>query len=255
MNAIPRRLNRRWLAIAVVPILVVGTLAALFYFGILHFNNPATEDFPVRGVDVSAYQGEIDWPVLSQQGITFAYLKATEGSTWQDKRFAYNFTEANSTDLYVGAYHFFSFESAASSQFDNIIRTVPLDKDMLPIAVDVEFYGGNDKNPPDKQAVTSELHILLEKLTEHYGQRPIIYTTPESYNLYIANDFADYPIWYRDILRYSRPSDGRQFTIWQYSNRHRMAGFSGEEKYIDMNVFNGSLAEFTVFATATAPAS
>ena len=151
---------------------MITSIAALFYYGILHFNNLSYKEFPIRGVDVSSYQGEIDWSTLSQQNINFAYIKATEGSSLQDKRFDYNFTEALKADLLVGSYHFFSFDSPAISQFENIIKTVPRNGNMLPIAVDVEFYAGNDKNPPQKETVTNELNILLRKLTLYYGKEP-----------------------------------------------------------------------------------
>jgi len=143
---------------------MITSIAALFYYGILHFNNPSYKEFPIRGVDVSSYQGEIDWSTLSQQNINFAYIKATEGSSLQDKRFDYNFTEALKA--------VFSFGSPAISQFENIIKTVPRNGNMLPIAVDVEFYAGNDKNPPQKETVTNELNILLRKLTLYYGKEP-----------------------------------------------------------------------------------
>ncbi len=65
--------------IFVVPFLV--TLFLLFWNGVVLLNNPSTTEYPVRGVDVSSYQGEIDWQVLSSQQISFVFIKATEGST------------------------------------------------------------------------------------------------------------------------------------------------------------------------------
>ena len=55
-------------------------MAALFYNGVVLFNNPSNMEFPVRGVDVSSYQGTIDWNVLASQNIQFAFIKATEGN-------------------------------------------------------------------------------------------------------------------------------------------------------------------------------
>ena len=57
------------------------------YTGAILFNNPSREKYPVRGVDVSRHQGAINWKVLSQQDIAFAYIKATEGSNFVDKNF------------------------------------------------------------------------------------------------------------------------------------------------------------------------
>ena len=73
--------------IAALFIIVLITITSLFYFGIWHFNNPSSTQYPVRGVDVSSYQGNIDWAVLSKQNISFAFIKATEGSSFVDKYF------------------------------------------------------------------------------------------------------------------------------------------------------------------------
>ena len=75
------------------------TVFLLVFNGVILLNNPSKSEFPVRGIDVSHYQGEIDWQVLAKEDISFAFIKATEGSTYTDKRFEYNFAEAQKTDL------------------------------------------------------------------------------------------------------------------------------------------------------------
>ena len=98
------------ISIAVVAAAAV-VLVLLLWNGVLRLD-PSAERYPVRGVDVSSYQGEIDWPALSQQGLDFAFIKATEGSSDVDARFARNWEQAQKTDQRIGAYHFFSFDSA-----------------------------------------------------------------------------------------------------------------------------------------------
>lgn len=139
----------------------------------------------------------------------------------------------------VGAYHFFSFESPGSTQADNIIRTVPAATGMLPVAVDVEFYDDFWTNPAPVQDVRRELADLVDRLTTHYGTAPILYTTGEAYNRYIAFEFAGVDIWIRDIWREPSLADGRAWTFWQFSERHRLEGYSGEERYIDPNAYAG----------------
>ena len=80
---------------------VIGVLGYGFciYNGYLLLNNPSKKQYPVSGIDLSHYQGEVDWPVLAQQNIMFAYIKATEGSSHTDARFAYNWEESGKTDL------------------------------------------------------------------------------------------------------------------------------------------------------------
>ena len=101
------------------------------------------------------------------------------------------------------------------------------------------------KNLPDTNATAIILEELLERLEKHYGKKPIIYATQKSYDLYIKDKYEEYPIWIRSVLKKPILSDGREWTLWQYSNRERLEGYKGEEKYIDINVFNGPLKEFS----------
>lgn len=217
------------------------TAAALIFFGYLHLNNPSKSDYPVRGVDVSAYQGEIDWTVLGK-GLDFAFLKATEGSTHVDRYFKTSYEGAQACGLRVGAYHFFSFDSPGINQAENFIGVVEPYDDMLPPVVDVELYGDYfDQPPTDKNAVVTELSALLERLEEHYSLTPILYATEESYDLLLSEDFAAYDLWIRNVV--SRPKISG-WVFWQYCNRGRLDGYSGQETYIDLNVFCGTKEEF-----------
>ena len=228
----------------IIVVLTVCIIAFLIYNGNIKFNHPSSKDYPVRGVDVSEYQGEIDWEKLSNQNIDFAYIKATEGSSYTDERFQYNYQNAITTNLKIGAYHFFSFDSDAISQSENYIKNVPKDMNLLPPVVDIEFYGDKNKNIPNAENTREQLKKLLEKLEEYYEKNPIIYATNTSYNLYIKDNFEGYKIWIRDIFSTPNLKDNRKWTLWQYTNRERLEGYNGEEKFIDMNVFNGSYEEF-----------
>ena len=241
--------KRRWLPAALAAGLaaLLAVAGGLLGTGVLWFTNPWPDDYPVRGVDVSAYQGEIDWRTLAGQDIAFAYIKATEGSGHVDRYFAANFEAARQTGLRVGAYHFFSFDSAGATQADNFIAAVPKADGMLPPVVDFEFYGDKEKNPPDAAAARRELNVMLNALEGHYGVRPVIYATGKSYEMYLAGQYGNYDIWIRDILAHPELPDGRDWTFWQYSNRGRLAGYSGEERYIDLNVFGGTAEAFALY--------
>lgn len=231
---------------------IVGISAALLMLwnGIILFNNPSRKDYPVRGVDVSHYQGDIDWDVLSRENISFAYIKATEGSGYTDSRFYYNYENAGRTNLRVGAYHFFSFDSSGNTQADNFISAVEKTDGMLPPVIDVEYYGAKKYSEFAAGDIIAELRILADRLTEHYGIRPVIYAAEDSYDDYIAGNFDDCDIWIRNVITKPHISDGRQWTFWQYTNRGRLHGYSGEEKYIDINVYRGTEEEFQLYGKA-----
>ena len=222
-------------------------IAATLYNGVILLNNPSDIEFPVRGIDVSAYQGTIDWDTLANQQIQFAFIKATEGSSFVDSKFIENYTNAVKTALRVGAYHFFSYDSSGKTQAENFIAVVPKSDDMLPPVVDVEFYGNKEKYLPDKDATQTELSILLTELENHYGKRPIIYAVEKSYDLYIAGEYIEYDIWIRDVIKRPTLSDSRDWVFWQYTNLEVLDGYSGPEKYIDMNVYNGTQEDFEAY--------
>lgn len=231
---------------------MVFFLSAAVAFIRMRPNKPFPQPYPVRGVDVSAYQGEINWDLLSKQKIDFAFIKATEGSGHQDARFFENWNDAAKTPLRVGAYHFFSFESGGAGQAANFMRTVSaeLPPRALPPAVDIELYGDNKLSPPKREGVRRELDALLLLLEEHYGSRPLLYATESSYRLYLAEGYEEYDIWIRNVRWTPRLSRSRGWTFWQYSDRGLLPGMRGEEKYVDLNVFNGSREEFLSYRLA-----
>ncbi len=234
------------------PILVAAgaifiILIVLFLFvwnGVILLNGASAAKYPVKGVDVSAYQGDINWEILSSQNISFAFIKATEGSSFVDKYFHFNYAQAKKTGLAVGAYHFFSYDSSGVTQAENFINTVIPYDGMLPPVIDLEFYGDKEKNPPERGDVDVELKGMLDELEKHYGVKPIIYATEKSYALYLSGDYREYDIWIRNVITKPQLSDEREWNFWQFTNRERLDGYTGEEKYIDMNVFNGSVEAF-----------
>lgn len=238
-------LKKRVVLVSVVALTVIAaTVLTLVWNGVVLLNAPSSQQYPIRGVDVSSYQGEIDWNTLANEDVSFAFIKATEGSSYIDKRFTYNFKQAQNTDLYIGAYHFFSYDSAGETQAENFIKNVKAFDGMLPPVVDVEFYGDKEKNPPDRKDVTRELDAMLSALERHYGLKPIIYATEKSYDLYLSHSYKDYDIWIRDVITTPKLSDGREWTFWQYTNRETLKGYKGKEQFIDMNVFSGSEKNF-----------
>lgn len=227
--------------------LVVFSLAAAFLTAgtmilrkELKINPIFARKYEIHGVDVSHYQGTIDWQTLSQQGLDFAVIKATEGSTHIDDRFDENWQAAEQTHLYLGAYHFFSFDSEGDRQAASYIETVgSLDGKLAPV-VDVEYYGTKKSNPPERAEVIKKLKDLLDTLEQHYQIKPIIYTTFTVYNDYIKGEFEGYPLWVRSIYCPPAVLFGNKWSFWQYMDTAMLDGYVGDQKYIDVNVFNGT---------------
>lgn len=233
------------ISVSIIIILIVFFI--LISNGIIKFNNPNISKFPIRGVDVSAYQGNIDWKVIENQNIKFAFIKATEGSSYVDEFFVKNWNNASLTNLKIGAYHFLSYDSRGKNQAENFIKTVPIMYESLPPVVDVEFYGDKYKNNPSKEQVKEILDEFIFEIEKNYQKKPIIYTTMKAYTLYIKDDYNEYCIWIRDIFKEPKLPDGKKWTFWQYTDKGKIDGYSGNEKFIDMNVFYGSEQEFERF--------
>jgi len=227
-------------------------LGILVYQGKIQLNEHIAKKYPVQGIDVSYYQGNIDWQKMQQQGMDFAFIKATEGSSHIDTLFYENWTNIRETDIKAGAYHFFSFESSGADQAAHYISIVPITTGMLPPVIDIEFYGDYFQNRPEPEVTRQNLQEMLSLLEAHYGMKPIIYATDSSYGLYIRDHFSEYPLWIRNV--YFSPDWGMpgKWTFWQYTSKAQMDGYNGTEEYIDRNVFCGDEASWIKF-TENAP--
>lgn len=194
----------------------------------------------LNGIDVSHYQGNIDWEKIEEQGIDFAFIKATEGCSHVDQYFEENWDKAGQTSLMLGAYHFFSFDSEGKFQAEHFIDTVGNLQGKLAPVIDVEYYGDKKADPPLKKDVWAQLSVMLDLLEEHYHIKPIIYTTYKAYHDFIKGEFEGYPLWIRNVYY---PPAAMEWTFWQYTDQAVLDGYQGSEKYIDRNVFRGSREE------------
>ena len=224
--------------------LILGIMAAaLFYVmvkaKIIIINELfVNKDRDVVGVDVSEYQHDIDMAVLKEQGIQFVIIRATEGSHYVDEKFHVNWKNAHNAELICGAYHFFSFDTPGATQAANFIAAVgDLEGDLIPV-VDVEFYGDKRANPPEKEDVVRELKRYLTVLEKRYGVKPMIYASGEIRENYLKGSFDDYYYWIRNVYYPVSISDGQNWAVWQYRDTGILDGYTGGEKYIDMNVLN-----------------
>lgn len=85
-------------------------------------------------------------------------------------------------------------------------------------------------------------------MAERYGKTPVIYATYEAYAAFIQGDFADNPLWIRSVFTFpDQKALGRDWLLWQYTERMRLPGYAGPERFIDGNVFNGTETAFDRF--------
>lgn len=188
--------------------------------------------YTVQGVDVSRYQRQIDWEQLYEEaGVQFAFIKATEGSNYEDPYFDYNWKTARKAGLLRGAYHFYRAEQSPLWQAKQFIKTVNLRKGDLPPVLDVE-----NVDKVDKARLIKDLTVWLQTVEEHYKIRPIIYASLDLYQRHLHHAFPDHLVW---IARYSRRQPPLQLDwyFWQYSDEMELSGIEG---YVDGNVFVGS---------------
>ncbi len=200
--------------------------------------------YPIHGVDVSKYQGDIDWRKLKSAGVSFAFIKATEGRDHTDEAFKGYWKAAKRAGVPRAAYHFYYFCSSARLQANWFIRNVPKDPTAMPPVLDVEWNPASKtctKKPPPSR-VRSEMRIFLKILEKHYGKRPIIYTAPVFYEENLKGSFRNYSFWLRSVIAHPRVKyPKRRWMFWQYTGTGRIDGVKGN---IDINVFNGSAGAF-----------
>lgn len=202
----------------------------------------APAQLPVHGIDAARYQGEIDWRRARAAGVSFAWLKATEGGDHVDPGFSVNAHRARAAGIPVGAYHFYYFCRPAEDQARWFIRNVPARAGDLPPVLDIEWNHTSPscrRRPPAHQ-VQAEMRRFLAILTAHYGTRPIIYTTVDFWRDAGLRRFAGHEFWLRSVA--GHPLDnypGADWSFWQYSGTGVVPGVPGT---VDMNAFAGSPA-------------
>jgi lysozyme len=199
---------------------------------------------PVHGIDVSRYQGDIDWPTVRNAGVSFVFIKATEGGDHKDPFFEKNWHAAKAAGIPRGAYHFVYWCRPAAEQVKWYINNVPKDSTALPPVLDVE-WNGHSKTCPIKvpaEEARAGMELILKTLETHYRKKPIIYTDYTFYKDVLSNGaFKNYPLWVRSIHKVKghpvhRWGD-RPWHFWQYTEKKSIPGIRA---YVDANAFFGS---------------
>ncbi|WP_265518143.1 GH25 family lysozyme [Nitratireductor luteus] len=208
--------------------------------------------YGVHGTDVSKYQPDVDWAEARQSGISFVFIKATEGGDRVDEAFRRHWNGAKAAGIPRAAYHFFYFCRPAIEQARWFIANVPRDPSALPPVLDMEW---NPFSPtctirPPAEKVRAEMRIFLDAIERHYGKRPIIYTSIDFFEDNGLWRFKGYPFWLRSVA--GHPDDkygGHPWVFWQYTGTGVVPGIEGNA---DINVFNGDTSAWQKWLEAQA---
>lgn len=204
------------------------------------WNGRNPRSYPVHGIDLSRFQTEVDWVQARASGVSFAFIKATEGGDFFDPMFDSHWSGAKRAGVRRGAYHFFYFCRPAAEQARWFIRNVPRDASALPHVLDMEW---NPHSPtctkrPDGATVRAEAEIFLRILERHYGRRPIVYTTVDFFRETGIGSLGGTEFWLRSVAGHpSAVYPGARWTFWQYTGTGIVPGIAGP---VDINVYRGS---------------
>jgi lysozyme len=202
----------------------------------------------IKGVDVSHFDGTVDWAAAKRDGITFAIIKATEGTTFVDNHFTANWANTGANGIVHGAYHFFRPESDPVAQADFFVRTAGTPKSGdLPPVIDLEVTDGLTA-----AQVAAGARTFLQRVQQKTGRVPMIYTSVRVFNSLLGtpSGFDPYFLWVANwnVRCPNIPNPPwKRWTVWQSSATGTVAGFSDP---VDVDNFNGTAADLMAFVKA-----
>lgn len=187
------------------------------------------------GIDVSHYQGQVNWSnvtkIQDSFPISFVFVRATAGSVKQDRKFKVNWSGAKQKGFIRGAYHYYRPNENSILQANNFINTVKLKKGDLPPVLDIEDI-------PRIQSLDNlklGLRKWLEKVEAHYGVKPIIYSGESFYNDHLYKEFSEYTCWVANYNFYVENID-EDWKFWQFTDKGSVRGI---KEFVDVNIYNG----------------
>ncbi len=196
---------------------------------------PSRSQYPIRGIDISAHNGSIDFARAAADGIDFVLIKATEGSSFKDPRFLTNYRAARRAGMTVGAYHFFRFDVDGKIQALNFINSIGRLSLDMPVAIDIEEWANPGDIPTD--VILNRLDQLISHLSDS-GLRVMLYSNKNGHHRFLKGLSTSLPLW---ICSIPESPSGIDWHLWQYTHRGHVDGVKGS---VDINVYNGSAEEW-----------
>lgn len=225
MSAVKTRTWARWASAFVI----LGVGAWFVWYQWLPDYRPELETGEAFGIDVSHHQGTIDWSMVDDTEVEFAYVKATEGGDWVDPRFESYWADATRTDIKLGTYHFYTLCTAGLDQALNYVGTTALTVGHLAPAVDLEL-AGNCSARPERDTMLADLVEFIKFVEAETGRSMMLYLGDDFEDYYDVAEELDREIWRLSPFR--RPA-GDEWAIWQVGGFFHIPGISGA---VDLNV-------------------
>lgn len=199
--------------------------------------SPSTISYKITGIDISKYQGTVDFEKVKASGVKYVFIRATEGNTYQDPSFASNIAAARTAGLATGVYHFYETNDEPLSQLENYKSIVFLRPGDLPPVIDIEKL-----HKQDKSNLIKNIQTFLNGLEAHYGAKPILYSGRNFADEYLTQ-FGDYPLWLAEyeVGEPKLPREWSNWTFWQWSQSTIINGVDGP---VDADRFNGDESRF-----------
>ena len=190
------------------------------------------------GVDVSHYQGKIDWTkmhtIYNLYPINFAFIRSTMGTSSIDETFEENWEGAKENNILRGAYHFYRPDENSTLQAQNFIAKVKLKNGDLPPVLDIETLPKTQSMDRLVEGIKNWCKIV----EEHYDVKPIIYTSDKYFEDYLQNHFEGYIIWIANYNFWVQEMKGH-WDFWQFTEKATIEGVKTNK--VDVNIYNGTV--------------
>ena len=199
----------------------------------------------LSGIDVSHFQGEIDWPSVGGAGLHFVYIKASEGLHTTDPHLAINWAGARKQGLRTGPYHFFHPDEDATAQARHFLAQLDAAQidlaGALPPVLDIEIAEG-----VKSETFRDDVLAWLTTVEQATGCTPILYTSPNFWAKEAPGKIHHHGLWLADYAAAPTvPPGWHHWTFWQHSQDGQVAGVPTK---VDLTAFAGTEAELEALA-------
>ena len=226
-------LKKQFLTLKVIFILFVIPIISLYILSKPSYSFSPTSSQIYEGIDVSAWQGYIDYRKVKDYGIEIVYIKASEGFTLIDPYLEQNYTNARANNLKIGFYHYVTARNIndARTQADFFVNNISGKVADCKLAMDFESFGNLSVNEINEVAIA-----FIEEVEKKSGKKAVVYSNTNDARTVFYGNITNYPLW---VAQYgvSEPTENGKWSSWvgwQYTSRGNVDGING---YVDIDIY------------------